>query len=203
MKFLFDLGGVFFDWDPNHYFKDIFDKSDERKYFLTEVCNDEWNVQQDAGRTIEEAESELIPKFPHYEKEIKMYYKYHRKMIRGTFDLSIKILKKLKKQNYECFVLSNWSAETFAGMTDDYPFLKLFDGLLISGEDKLMKPEVAIYELAISRFNLEPKKTVFIDDKLENVEIANKLNLNTIHLINPKNIEIEINKFLMTKKLYK
>ena len=40
MKFLFDLGGVFFDWDPNHYFKDIFDNADERKYFLTEVCND-------------------------------------------------------------------------------------------------------------------------------------------------------------------
>ena len=47
MKFLFDLGGVFFDWDPNHFFKDIFDKIDERNYFLTEICNDEWNIQQD------------------------------------------------------------------------------------------------------------------------------------------------------------
>ena len=109
MKFLFDLGGVFFDWDPNHFFRDIFDSEEERKYFLTEVCNDEWNIQQDAGRTIEEAEFELIPKFPHYEKEIKMYYKNHRKMIRGTYDLSIKILEKLKKLNYSCFVLSNFS----------------------------------------------------------------------------------------------
>ena len=57
MKFLFDLGGVFFDWDPNHFFKDIFDKVEEREYFLTEVCNDEWNIQQDAGRTIKEAEA--------------------------------------------------------------------------------------------------------------------------------------------------
>ncbi len=197
MKFLFDLGGVFFDWDPNHYFKDIFDKADERKYFLTEVCNNEWNVKQDAGRTIKEAESELIPKFPHYEKEIKMYYKNHRKMIRGTFDLSIKVLKKLKKEHYECFVLSNWSAETFAGMTDDYPFLKLFDGLLISGEDKLMKPDSAIYELAINRFNLNPNETIFIDDKLENIQAAQNLNLLTIHLTDPNKIEYEVNKFLI------
>jgi len=197
MKFLFDLGGVFFDWDPNHFFKDIFDTAEERKYFLTEICSDEWNVKQDAGRTIEEAENELIAKFPHYKKEIQMYYKNHRKMIRGTYDLSIKVLENLKKLNYECYVLSNWSAETFEGMIDDYPFLKLFEGLLISGEEKLMKPDAAIYELAIKRFNLIPKETVFIDDKIENINAARVLDLNIIHLVNPTNIESEINKFLI------
>ena len=196
MKFLFDLGGVFFDWDPNHFFNDIFDKAEEREYFLTEVCNDEWNIQQDAGRTIKEAEDVLIPKFPQYEKQIKMYYQNHRKMIRGTFNSSIKVLDKLKKKNYECYVLSNWSAETFVGMTDHYPFLQSFNGLLISGEDKLMKPDAAIYELAISRFNLIPQETVFIDDKLENIEAAKKLNLKTIHLVDPNIIELEIDKFI-------
>ena len=101
MKFLFDLGGVFFDWDPNHFFKNVFDDDEERKYFLTEVCNDQWNFQQDAGRSIAEAESELIPKFPHYENEIKMYYKNHRKMIRGTFEESIEVLRQLKDKNYK------------------------------------------------------------------------------------------------------
>ena len=197
MKFLFDLGGVFFDWDPNHFFKDIFDTAEERKYFLTEICSDEWNVKQDAGRTTAEAESDIIPKFPHYTKEIQMYYKNHRKMIRGTYDLSIKVLENLKKLNYECYVLSNWSAETFEGMIDDYPFLKLFEGLLISGEEKLMKPDAAIYELAIKRFNLIPKETVFIDDKIENINAARVLDLNIIHLVNPTNIESEINKFLI------
>jgi len=197
MKFLFDLGGVFFDWDPNHFYKNVFDNIEERNYFLTEVCNDQWNFQQDAGRSIAEAELELIPKFPHYEKEIKMYYKNHRKMIIGVFEKSIEILKKLKDKDYECYVLSNWSAETFEGMTIDYPFLMLFDGLLISGEDKLIKPNEAIYLLAKNRFNLNPEKTVFIDDKLENVEAAKRLNFKTIHLINPKTIETEITKFLV------
>ena len=196
MKFLFDLGGVFFDWDPNHFFKNVFD-DEERKYFLTEVCNDQWNFQQDAGRSIAEAESELIPKFPHYEKEIKMYYKYHRKMIRGIFEESIEVLRQLKNKNYKCYVLSNWSAETFEGIPIDYPFMQLFDGLLISGEDKLIKPDQAIYELAKKRFNLDPEETVFIDDKLENIEAAQKMNFKTIHLTDPKNIEMEIKKFLV------
>ena len=197
MKFLFDLGGVFFDWDPDHFYKNVFENIEEREFFLAEVCNDQWNVQQDAGRSIAEAELELIPKFPHYEKEIKMYYKNHRKMIRGVFEESVDILKKLKDKNYECYVLSNWSAETFAGMTDDYPFLKLFDGLLISGEDKLIKPDHAIYQLARDRFNLNPEETVFIDDKRENIEAAKGLDFKTIHLTDPKNIEKEINQFLI------
>ena len=197
MKFLFDLGGVFFDWDPDHFYKNVFEKIEEREFFLAEVCNDQWNVQQDAGRSIAEAELELIPKFPHYEKEIKMYYKNHRKMIRGFFEESVDILKKLKDKNYDCYVLSNWSAETFAGMIDDYPFLKLFDGLLISGEDKLIKPDHVIYQLARDRFNLNPEETVFIDDKRENIEAAKGLDFKTIHLTDPKNIEKEINQFLI------
>ena len=197
MKFLFDLGGVFFDWDPNHFYKNVFENIEEREFFLAEVCNDQWNVQQDAGRSIAEAELELIPKFPHYEKEIKMYYKNHRKMIRGVFEESIDILKKLKDKNYDCYVLSNWSAETFAGMIDDYPFLKLFDGLLISGEDKLIKPDHAIYQLARDRFNLNPEETVFIDDKLENIQAAQEMNFKTIHLTDPNIIKTEIKKFLV------
>tara|TARA_B100000085_G_scaffold268580_1_gene279163 strand:- start:472 stop:1065 length:594 start_codon:yes stop_codon:yes gene_type:complete len=197
MKFLFDLGGVFFDWDPDHFYKNVFENIEEREFFLAEVCNDQWNVQQDAGRSIAEAELELIPKFPHYEKEIKMYYKNHRKMIRGVFEESVDILKKLKDKNYDCYVLSNWSAETFEGMTDDYPFLKLFDGLLISGEDKLIKPDHAIYQLARDRFNLNPEETVFIDDKLENIQAAQEMNFKTIHLTDPNIIKTEIKKFLV------
>ena len=196
MKFLFDLGGVFFDWDPNHFFINIFKDLEERQYFLNEICNDAWNIQQDAGRSIKDAELELIPKFPKYEKQIKMYYANHRNMIKGTFTKSIEILNYLKKNNYECYVLSNWSAETFIGMTENYPFLKKFDGLLISGEDKLIKPNLDIYQLAIERFDLDPHKCVFIDDKLENIETAKKLSFHTIHLTNPQTIKTDIKKYL-------
>ena len=197
MKFLFDLGGVFFDWNPHHFFKDIFSDSADLEYFLSSVCNDEWNIKQDAGRITKTAEEELISKFPQYEEQIKLYYPNHRKMIKKVFAESIDVLHELKEKNYSSYVLSNWSAETFVGMTDDYPFLKLFDGLLISGEVKLVKPSQRIYELAMLRFNLVPKETVFVDDRLENVLIAKKLGFNIIHLVNPKDIRKKIKEFLV------
>ncbi len=196
MKFLFDLGGVFFDWDPRHYYQNYFYSKDEMDFFLTNICSYEWNARQDRGRLIKDAEYELINKFPQYTKEIKMYYANHRNMIKTTFQSSIEQLLDLKSKDFLCFVLSNWSAETFIGMKDDYPFLNKFDGLLLSGEVKLVKPEIAIYELAISRFNLTPEETVFIDDKLENIEVADNLNFKTVHLTDPNKIKAELKKYL-------
>ncbi len=195
MKFLFDLGGVFFDWNPTHYYQNYFSSKNEMDFFLTKVCSDEWNVQQDRGKLIKDAEYELISIFPQYTKEIKMYYPNHRNMIKKTFQDSVELLLDLKSKNFLCYVLSNWSAETFVGMKDDYPFLNKFDGLLISGEVKLIKPEIAIYELAISRFNLDPEETVFVDDKKENIEAAKKLNFITLHLTDPNKIKAELEKY--------
>ena len=124
-----------------------------------------------------------------------MFYANHRNMIKTTFQGSIELLLDLKSKNFLCYVLSNWSAETFVGMKDDYPFLNKFDGLLISGDVNLIKPEIAIYELAISRFNLTPEKTVFVDDKLENIEIAENLNFKTVHLTDPNKIKVELEKY--------
>ena len=117
-------------------------------------------------------------------------------MIRKVYQDSIEMLFVLKQKNYLCYVLSNWSAETFIGMTDDYPFLKQFDGFLISGEVKLAKPSKEIYELAISKFKLIPEKTIFVDDRLENINIANSLGFNTVHLKNPKIIKEKLKKFI-------
>ena len=196
MKFLFDLGGVFFDWDPYHYYKDVFINKKERNNFLENICNDQWNIQQDAGRLIKDAESDLVKIFPNYENEIKLYYKNHRKMFRKIFQKSVDVLNDLKNKDFECYVLSNWSWETFQGMHKEYPFLNKFDGLIISGKEKLIKPDKKIYKLAINRFNLVPEETVFIDDKKENIEAANNLGFLTIHLTNPEIINNEIKKYL-------
>ena len=117
-------------------------------------------------------------------------------MVKGSFQQSIDILHKLKSLNYPCYVLSNWSDETYAGMEDDYPFLKHFDGKIISGREKLIKPDPKIYQLAMERFDLEPNDTVFIDDRKENIDAAKKLGFQTIHLSDPKNIAKYIEKFI-------
>ena len=74
MKFLFDLGGVFFDWDPHYFYKDVIEDKEERDYFLNNICNDEWNIQQDAGRLIKDAETDLIKTYPDYEDKICLLY---------------------------------------------------------------------------------------------------------------------------------
>ena len=197
IKFLFDLGNVFFDWHPKHFYKDVFPNTQEMEHFLTEICNDKWNIQQDAGRSVEEAERELITLFPKYEDKIKLYYKNHDKMIKGVFQSSIELLEELKKQNYLCYVLSNWSAETFIHTKIKFSFLNLFDGLIISGEEKLIKPDPKIFNLASKRFNLIPEYTVFIDDRIENIDAASKLNFQTIHLTNPDDIKLLVKKILI------
>ena len=196
MKFLFDLGGVFFDWDPHHFYKHIFNNKEERENFLNNICNDEWNIQQDAGRLIKDAENDIIKNYPDYEDKIKLYYKNHHRMFRKIFQNSVDVLNDLKSKKYECYVLSNWSWETFYGMDKKYLFLNNFDGLIISGKEKLVKPDAAIYNLAINRFNLIPEETVFIDDKEENIIAANKLGFLTIHLTDPEIIKQEINRFI-------
>ena len=196
MKFLFDLGGVFFDWNPEYFYKKIFKTNDDLDFFLNNVCTLEWNYKQDAGRLIKEAEEELINKYPSYTKEIKLYYPNHRKMINKVFQNSIDVLSNLYKKNYLCYALTNWSAETFKGMTRDYPFLKKFNGLLISGKEKMVKPNKEIFKLAINRFNLIPHNTVFVDDNLENIKAAKDLKFRTIHLVDPYLIDIEIKKHL-------
>ena len=116
MKFLFDLGGVFFDWDPNYFYKDVFEDDEERKIFFNNICNDEWNIQQDAGRSIKEAEVDLIPKFPDYEDKIKLYYKNHHKMIRENFEDSVDVLDSLKIKIINVMFYLIGLAETFQGM---------------------------------------------------------------------------------------
>ena len=125
-----------------------------------------------------------------------MYYPNHRKMIKGIFHESIELLYELKKKNYSCYILSNWSSETFEGMTDEYNFLKDFDGMIISGDIKLVKPDKKIFELAIEKFNLTPNETIFIDDRIENINSAQNLNFKTVHLNDPKRIKAKINELI-------
>ena len=188
-KFLFDLGNVFFDWNPERVLKPIFNDDERMNFFIKNISFPLLDTRCDAGITIEVAVNDAVKKFPDFEKEIKLYYPNHGNMVGGFFQKTVDIFYKVKNLNYPCYVLSNWSAETYEGMEDQYPFLKDFDGKIISGRDLLIKPDPAIYELAISRFDLIPEETLFIDDRLDNIEAAQKLNFQTIHLTDPTLIQ--------------
>ena len=195
-KFLFDLGNVFFDWNPERILKPIFNDDERMNFFINNISFPLLDTRCDAGVTIEVAVNDAIKKFPEFEKEIKLYYPNHGNMVGGFFQKTVDVFYKIKELNYPCFVLSNWSAETYEGMEETYPFLKDFDGKIISGRDFLIKPDPAIYELAISRFNLIPEETLFIDDRLDNIEAAQKLNFQTIHLTDPSLIQELIDPYI-------
>ena len=188
-KFLFDLGNVFFDWNPERVLKPIFNDDERMNLFINNISFPLLDTRCDAGITIEVAVNDAIKKFPDFENEIKLYYPNHGNMVGGFFQKTVDIFYKLKELNYPCYILSNWSAETYEGMEEKYPFLKDFEGKIISGRDFLIKPDPAIYELAISRFDLVPQETLFIDDRLDNIEAAQKLNFQIIHLTDPSLIQ--------------
>jgi len=188
-KFLFDLGNVFFDWNPERVLKPIFNDDEKMNFFIKNISFPLLDTRCDAGITIEVAVNDAVKKFPDFEKEIKLYYPNHGNMVGGFFQKTVDIFYKVKNLNYPCYVLSNWSAETYEGMEETYPFLKDFDGKIISGRDFLIKPDPAIYELAISRFDLVPQETLFIDDRLDNIQAAQNLNFQTIHLTDPSLIQ--------------
>jgi len=195
-KFLFDLGNVFFDWNPERVLKPIFNDDERMNFFIKNISFPLLDTRCDAGITIEVAVNDAVKKFPDFEKEIKLYYPNHGNMVGGFFQKTVDIFYKVKNLNYPCYVLSNWSAETYEGMEETYPFLKDFDGKIISGRDFLIKPDPAIYELAISRFDLVPQETLFIDDRLDNIQAAQNLNFQTIHLTDPSVIQDLIEPYL-------
>ena len=191
-KFLFDLGNVFFDWDPHYVFKNIIPDQTKREYFINTIEFPHLDMRCDAGVKIDEAVRDAIKNYPNYENEIKQYYPNHRNMVNGVYKDTIDIFRKIKSSGYPCYVLSNWSDETYEGMEDQHPFLREFDDKIISGREFLVKPDLEIYKLAISRFNLTPEQTLFIDDRIENIEAAQSLGFQTIHLTDPLTIKSQI-----------
>jgi 2-haloacid dehalogenase len=118
-------------------------------------------------------------------------------MVNGSYQDTIDVFQKIKSYGFPCYVLSNWSDETYEGMEDEYPFLKEFDDKIISGREFLVKPDPQIYKLAMSRFDLVPEETLFIDDREDNIQAAENLGFQTIHLTDPSTIKSDIKKFLV------
>lgn len=176
---IFDFGAVLVDWNPHYVFDRYFGDKDKADWFLDNVCTYPWNLKQDAGRPISEAEAELIPLWPEYEKEIKMYYGEFLSMIGGMLPGMEECLTELKKE-YHLFGLSNWSGETFALVEHKYPIFSLMEDIVLSGRVKMLKPNKDIFEYAIERFGIKAQESVFIDDRLENVEGAEACGIHAI-----------------------
>jgi len=184
---IFDFGGVLIDWNPAYLYRKIFDTEEKVTFFLENVCNQEWNTQQDAGRSLDEATRLLQEQHPEYQNEIAMYYGRWNEMLGGIIEQNTRLIKPLKTK-YKVYGLTNWSAETLPIAMAQYDFFADLDGIVVSGDEKLIKPDPQIYQVLIDRYSVCPKESLFIDDNFENIEAAQKLGFQTIHLTKDVNL---------------
>ena len=192
---IFDLGGVLVDWNPEYIYLNEFD-GDRKKmnWFFDNICTSDWNEEQDGGKLIKIATKERIKLFPEHEKLIKMYYGRWEEMLKGEIIESVNILKKLKSKNYKLIALTNWSFETFPVAIRRFDFLKLFDGIVVSGKIKMLKPFKDIYNYTINKYKLSPSECVFIDDRVSNVQGAINCGIKGIHFQSSKQLIRELKK---------
>ena len=194
---IFDLGGVLIDWNPLYVFNNLIPDAEKRQFFFEKVCTMEWNEEQDAGRTIAEANAIKIAEFPEWEAEIRAYYGRWTEMLGGAIEGTVAILRKaIRSPKYRVYALTNWSGETFpiAKKIERFEFLHWFEGILVSGEEKMIKPQPEIFELILSRYDIDREKAIFIDDNIKNVIGSKAVGLDAIHFQSPEQLAEELEK---------
>lgn len=188
---VFDFGGVLVDWNPRHLYKNHFSNSDEMEYFLQNICTEEWNIEQDRGRSLAEATFELQQKFPEHSDLISLFYGQWEVMLKDEIPGTVALLHQLKKK-YTLYGLTNWSAETIDIAYRRFAFFKEFEGIIVSGIEKLIKPDLRIFQLLLDRYSIQAKESIFIDDNLNNILAACELGFTAVHFLNPEQLETEL-----------
>jgi 2-haloacid dehalogenase len=193
---IFDLGGVLIDWNPRYVYRTIFDTEEKIDWFFENVCTNEWNENQDAGYPLDKATEELVAEHPQWEREIRVYYDRWVEMLGGPIQGTVQILRELKKRTHlRLFALTNWSHETFPVALERFDFLHWFDGIVVSGEEKTRKPFPDFYHTLLERHNIDPRRSLFIDDNLRNVKGAEAVGINGIHFVDPPQLKAELKKW--------
>jgi 2-haloacid dehalogenase len=190
---VFDLGGVLIDWNPRYLYRKLFAGDDAAmEHFLANVCTSSWNSQQDAGRSFAEGCALLKAQHPAQAKLIDAWFERHGEMLAGPIDGTVEILAELRARGIPLYALSNWSAETFPTALKRFEFLQWFDGILLSGEAKLVKPDGSFFRLFFNTFSIDPAQAVFVDDLRPNAEAAGELGMHAILFTDPPALRNEL-----------
>jgi 2-haloacid dehalogenase len=176
---IFDLGGVVLNWRPRAAFTDVLDEAAIEKFFA-DIDFPSWNRQQDGGRSWAEAEAQVARDFPAYTHLAPLYRERYERVvdveIAGTADL----LADLGAAGVRLLALTNWSAETFWPTYDRFPVLRRFEGIVVSGAERLLKPDPEIFGVLLRRYSVDPAEAVFVDDVPENVAAAQGLGIRSV-----------------------
>lgn len=190
---VFDLGGVVVDWQPRYVYEQLFADKDELEHFLTDVCNGPWMLLTDGGtHDWPTATAELVAKFPHYRAQIEAFRPRWHEMLRGEIAQSVAILQALKAQGQRLLALTNWAADTYDEGLPRLPALQLFEDVLVSGRERLRKPDPRIFELLCRRHGIAPARSIYIDDNRGNVDAAAQLGFDALFFSTPAQLAADL-----------
>jgi 2-haloacid dehalogenase len=177
---VFDLGGVLIDWNPRHLYRQLIQDEAAMERFLRDVVSAEWNLEHDRGRSFDEGIALLVREHPDQADLIAAYRDRWPEMLGGAIQPTVDVLAELRASGVRLLGLTNWSAETYPLGAARFPFLDWFEAVVVSGEERLVKPDPAIFHVLIERHGLEPGRTVYVDDLEANVAAAAALGFRAI-----------------------
>jgi 2-haloacid dehalogenase len=179
---VFDIGQVLIEWDPRHLYRDLFDGyEDLMEDFLDNVCSPAWNLEQDRGRPWADAVAQLTTEHPDCAELIRSYDELWEQMVPGPIPGTPEILAELKARGVPVYAITNFSADKFALSQKRFDFLNGFDGIVVSGVEKVIKPDPKIYRILLDRYGLDAADCLFIDDNPDNVESARAVGMTAHH----------------------
>jgi 2-haloacid dehalogenase len=191
---VFDLGSVLIEWNPRHLYRKLFGADTEgMERFLTEVCSSAWNERQDAGRSWQDGIDEAAALYPDQADLIRAFRHRWEEMLGGPMHDSVALLQELRDNGTRLLALTNWSRETFPIAREKYDFLGWFEGILVSGQEGVIKPDPAIYRLLMARFGVEAWRAVFVDDSPRNVEGARQVGMHALQFTGAAKLRRDLN----------
>jgi 2-haloacid dehalogenase len=189
---IFDIGNVISRWDIRFLYEKLIKDPDELDWFLAHVVTPEWHFQHDAGRPFADTSAELIAKFPEHADHIRLFAPRFNETNPGEVDGVVDIVVRLKQAQVPLFAISNFSAEFWPPFRQDKPVFDMFEDILISGDVQMVKPDLAIYQLALRQFNIAAHQCLFIDDRLDNIQAGEKLGIAGHHFEDASRLEAHL-----------
>lgn len=182
---LWDVGNVIVRWDPRTLYSKIFADEAEREDFLARICTSEWHLAHDRGRPMAEGVAERVSLFPEHENAIRAWQDRWWEMFSGPIDETCAAIEALHGRGVAQYGLTNMSAETSAGTFAMHPAFGRLTGVVVSGEERVLKPDRRIYEIACERFGIAPAETLFVDDSERNIAGAAALGFAVHRFVDP------------------
>lgn len=166
---VFDIGNVFVEWSPRFLYETLISDPEELQYFLDNIVTLEWHTEHDRGRPFAEGVKILSTQFPEYATLIEAFDSRWNDMIKGQIKGTVDILDRLAAKGLDLYALTNFSQEKWPEFARDYGFTDHFKGVVVSGAEQLVKPDPDIFTLTVERYRLNPSRTLFVDDRVDNV----------------------------------